>query len=406
VKTDEAGSPAERWFLPGVRAIGAASLLSDLGHEVPTALLPSFLTATLGAPAAALGVIEGVADGGAGLARLAGGALADDPQRRRRTAVGGYVTTAVFSSAIGAAGAAWQVGILRTIAWAARGARGPARNALLADIAPPGAYGRAYGFERAMDNLGAIGGPLLALGLVAAVGIRSAILISFVPGALAALAIVAAIRSAPRLTAREHPPVRLRVRPLLRGRLRPLLLGITAFELGNVAATLLILRAIELLDRNHAHGSAVKVALVLYAGYNLAATVIAVPGGHLSDRRGSMLVLVLGAAAFVAAFAGLALVGTSIVAITLLFAAAGIGIGLGETAQSAAVAGLAPVELRGSAFGLVAGIQSFANLAASTVAGALWTAVSAEAAFLYLASWMALSLLVFASTALRSRELD
>ena len=176
----------ERWFLPGVRAIGAASLLSDLGHEVPTALLPSFLTATLGAPAAALGVIEGVADGAAGLGRLAGGALADDPERRRRTAVGGYVTTAVFSSAIGVAGAAWQVGILRSIAWAARGVRGPARNALLADIAPPAAYGRAYGFERAMDNLGAIGGPLLALGLVAAVGVRPAILISFIPGALAA----------------------------------------------------------------------------------------------------------------------------------------------------------------------------------------------------------------------------
>jgi hypothetical protein len=90
-----------RWLVPGVRAIGVASLLSDLGHEVPTALLPSFLTATLGAPAAALGLIEGIADGAAGVARFAGGPLADDPGRRRTTAVGGYVTTAVFSSAIG-----------------------------------------------------------------------------------------------------------------------------------------------------------------------------------------------------------------------------------------------------------------------------------------------------------------
>ena len=395
----------ERWFLPGVRAIGAASLLSDLGHEVPTALLPSFLTATLGAPAAALGVIEGVADGAAGLGRLAGGALADDPERRRRTAVGGYVTTAVFSSAIGVAGAAWQVGILRSIAWAARGVRGPARNALLADIAPPAAYGRAYGFERAMDNLGAIGGPLLALGLVAAVGVRPAILISLIPGALAAVAIVVAVRSAPRLTARERKPIRLRIRPLLRGKLRPLLAGVAAFELGNAAATLLILRATELLDRDHTHGSAVKIALVLYAGYNLAATLIAVPGGHLNDRRGSVLVLVLGAAAFAVAFAGIAVVGSSIVALALFFAAAGVGIGLGETAQSAAVAAFAPVELRGSAFGLVAGIQSFANLAASVVAGVLWTTVSSEAAFLYLAAWMTIALLLFVAAGLRAEGL-
>jgi sugar phosphate permease len=164
------GVGEERWLVPGVRAIGAASLLSDLGHEVPTALLPTFLVSTLGAPAAALGLIEGIADGTAGVARFAGGALADDPQRRRVTAVGGYVTTALFSSAIGLAGVAWQVGILRSLAWGARGARGPARNALLADIVPVSAYGRAYGFERAMDNLGAIGGPLLALALVALVG--------------------------------------------------------------------------------------------------------------------------------------------------------------------------------------------------------------------------------------------
>ena len=168
----------DQWFTRGVRAVGAASFLSDLGHEVPTALLPSFLTSTLGAPAAALGLIEGFADGAGGIARLAGGALADDPERRRGTAVGGYVAAAVFSSAIGLAGAAWQVGLFRAAAWSARGVRGPARNALLADLAPPAAYGRAYGFERAMDNLGAIGGPLLALALVALVSVRTAILLS------------------------------------------------------------------------------------------------------------------------------------------------------------------------------------------------------------------------------------
>jgi hypothetical protein len=150
--TDPNVEARERWLGPGVAGIGTASFLADVGHEIPTALLPNLLTATLGAPASALGLIEGISDGLAGAARLAGGALADDPHRRRTLAVGGYTTTAVLSSLIGAATTVWQVGVLRAGAWAARGLRVPARNALLADIVPAAVYGRAYGFERAMDN--------------------------------------------------------------------------------------------------------------------------------------------------------------------------------------------------------------------------------------------------------------
>ena len=215
--------------------IGAASLLSDLGHEVPTALLPSLLTTTLGAPASALGLIEGVADGLAGAARLGGGALADDPDRRRAVAVGGYTTTAVLSGPIGAATAVWQVAVLRAGAWTARGLRVPARNALLADVVPAGAYGRAFGFERAMDNLGAIGGPLLALGLVALVGVRSAILLSIIPGLLAALAIVYAIGHIQRPTIGERVPVRLRIRPVLDAGLSRLLATLASVPAGRLA---------------------------------------------------------------------------------------------------------------------------------------------------------------------------
>ncbi|WP_424537203.1 MFS transporter [Sphaerisporangium viridialbum] len=136
---------------PGVAGIGSASFLADVGHEVPTALLPSLLTSALGAPAAALGLIEGIADGLAGVGRLAGGALADDPRRRRTVAVGGYTTTAVLSSLPGVVTNVWQAGALRSAAWFARGLRVPARNALLADLVPASAYGRAYGFERAME---------------------------------------------------------------------------------------------------------------------------------------------------------------------------------------------------------------------------------------------------------------
>ena len=110
------------------------------------------------------------------MARLGGGALADDPARRRATAVGGYTSVAVLWTDRRAA-SLWQVAALRTAAWTAWGLR-VFRNALLADATPREAYGRAYGFERMMDNLGAIGGPILALALVAAFSVRTAILLS------------------------------------------------------------------------------------------------------------------------------------------------------------------------------------------------------------------------------------
>ena len=141
-----------RWLNRSVGGIGAASFFSDVGQEVVTSLLPSFLTSTIGAPAAALGAIEGVADGVAGVARLVGGALADDPARRRATAMGGYSATAVLQALIGIATAAWQVGVLRTGAWLTRGLRTPSRNALLTDVVPREAYGRAYGFERSRSS--------------------------------------------------------------------------------------------------------------------------------------------------------------------------------------------------------------------------------------------------------------
>lgn len=145
-------------------------------------------------------------------ARLVGGALADDRRRRRTVAVGGYTTTtAVLSALIGVTTSAVQAGALRGAAWAARRLRVPARNALLADVVPASAYGRAYGFERTMDNLGAIVGPLLALGLVSLVSVRIAMLLSVILGLLAAVAIVYAIRQAKLPRAGERRRLRFQV---------------------------------------------------------------------------------------------------------------------------------------------------------------------------------------------------
>ncbi|CAN5430966.1 MFS transporter [soil metagenome] len=343
-------------------------MLADVGQEIPTSLLPSLVTSTLGAPASALGLIEGVSHALAGAARFGGGALSDEPDRRRNLAVGGYTATAVLSAAIAPATAVWQVAVLRAGAWTARGIRVPARNALLADVVPAKFYGRAYGFERSMDNLGAILGPVAAIGLVVAVGARWAIALSVIPGLLATLAVIYAIRHTPKPTQQAKRKLRFHVRPVLTGELRRWFAGIGAFEFGNCAATLLVLRATELLDPTHSAERATTIALWLYVVYNIAATFTSLAAGHSSDRWGSTRVLTAGVAAFGLAYLGFSRDTTGWTALLPWFVLAGIGIDCVETAEHTAVATHAPDHLRGSSFGLLAATQSFGNRGQSSSA--------------------------------------
>ncbi len=193
-------------------------------------------------------------------------------------------------------------GAPRAGSWTARGPRVPARNVLLANVVPAETYGRAYGFERAMDNLGAIVGPLLAIGS----GPRRRDTLGYQSlchnRTARRPAIVYAIRhtTAPRQQHRQ--PIRLRIRPVLRGHLGRLMVGITAFEIGNCAATLLILRATELFDPGRSDDHATQLAILLYVGYNVAATFASIPAGHHGDRHGARRVLAVGAACFAAAY--------------------------------------------------------------------------------------------------------
>ena len=155
-----------RWLTRGVLGIGLASLFSDWGHEIGSALLP-LLLASLGAPAYALGVIEGVADGASSFAKLAGGWIADRPAWRKPVAVLGYLLTGLSTFAFGFVTAWPQILVARAIGWTGRGARGPARDVLLADAVSPAQTGRAFGFERTMDTAGAVLGPLCAMALAA-----------------------------------------------------------------------------------------------------------------------------------------------------------------------------------------------------------------------------------------------
>lgn len=382
-----------RWLTAGVGSVAAASLFSDSGHEIATSVLPSFLISVLHASAAALGLIEGVSDALMGAAKLVGGPMANDPGRRRAMATGGYLATAVATAAIGLTVAVWQVGILRAIAWASRGLRSPARDTLLSSLAPKRAYGRAFGLERAGDNLGAVVGPLLAAGLVAWLGIRPAIWFALVPGALAAVAITVAARQARRhhrAGARER--VRLNFVALRSaGLVRPLL-PVVLFECGNLATTLLILRSSQLLQTDgRGAAAAASLAILIYAAHNACGAIVAYGGGHWIDRAGPRVVFATGALLYVFAYAGFSWGASAWWFLLIAFSVAGAGIGLAETAESTLVARILPDRLRGSGFGVIGAVQAGGNLIGTVVAGILYTVLSPTAAFLYAAVWMALS---------------
>lgn len=399
------GQPATQppWLTSSVGAVGAASFFSDAGHEITTALLPSFVTATLHASAGALGLVEGISDGLMGVAKLGAGPLASQPHRRSRLASGGYLGTAVAGGLIGLTSAVWQVGILRALAWLARGLRSPARDSILASLAPPQAYGRAFGLERAGDNLGAVAGPLLAAGLVAWIGIRPALYLAAIPGVFAAACITLAARSARRALPSARRSFSLELSALRRaGLIRPLL-PVAAFELGNVATTLLILRATQQLQAaGLAPTAAASLAILIYAAHNAFGAVLAAVGGHWIDRSGPRTVFTVAALFYIAAYVGFSIPRESWWGLLAAFTLAGSGIGLAETAESTLVARALPDELRGSGFGLLGAVQAAGDFASSAVVGLLYAAVSPAVGFAYAAAWMAVA--AFGSVALRANK--
>jgi MFS family permease len=401
---EEGETGSHHWLTRGVGAVGAASFFSDSGHEITTSVLPTFLTTTLGSSAAALGVIDGISDALIGVMKLLGGPLANDPRRRGPTASGGYLGTALATGAIGLSITVWQAGLFRALAWLSRGLRSPARDALLTSLTQTSTHGRAFGLERAGDNLGAVAGPLLAAGLVAWVGVRPALLLAAIPGLFAALAIIVAAREARRRVRGGAHAVgrRLELGALRDAGMLRALVPVALFEFGNIATTLLILRATQLLATPHRSvAAATSIAILIYAGHNAMATLASLIAGRWYDRAGPRAVFATGAAVYVIAYATFAAGGHHPAVVALAFAAAGAGIGLAEPTQSAVVAQLVPDRLRGSGFGVLGAVQAVGDLVATVVAGLLYTLASPAVAFAYAAAWMVCA--VLASGMLRRR---
>ena len=378
-----------------VLGIGLGSLLSDTGHEMATAALPGFLR-TIGAPAAALGAIEGIADATLSASKVAGGILADKPGvERKAVTAGGYTITALGHAAFALAQSWPFVAVARSISWIARGGKAPARDSLLSGSVPPHQLGRAFGVERSMDSLGAIIGPLLAAPLIVAVGYRWLFAISVIPGLLAALAILVFVREAPRLI-EAAPHIHASMRGLLRapGPFRRLLLGVGFYGLGNFSATLLILRATDLLNtdtRSATHAAA--IAVLLYAAHNAANALFAYPAGALADRIGRRHVLILGIGLFAVACLGFVPGSNSIGVLAVLFVAVGASTALVETAQGAHAAELLPDVVRGRGFGLLGLVDGIGDLVSSLTVGILLTVTNPAWAFVYAAFMASLGVL-------------
>ncbi len=359
-----------------VVAIAAASFLSDLGHETATAALPAFLTVVLAAPPIALGLIEGFSDLLAAAAKLYGGSIAARARGLRGWAGAGYATTATATGLMAAVPSWPWLLLIRPLAWAGRGWRGPVRNLLLTLSVQKDQFGRAFGLERAGDNAGAVFAPLLSLGLVAALSYRATLLLAAVPGFLAAGCYLLV-----RRTEALHGTYRLQLSgyPSAFNRL---LVAAGVFGTAQFAGSLFTLRAIQVLTPLNGTRTGVAQAIALYFVYNLFGAVVAYPVGALADhtaRRREFLALSFLAFSAAALFAAAA----SLSPWLLLAAVAlgGSGAAASEVAQSALAGDQLPPEQRGAGFGILAGVNGAGDFVASIWVALVWTIAGAPVAF-------------------------
>jgi MFS family permease len=371
--------PAKGWLNRTVLAIGLASLLSDVGHEMATSALPGFL-AVLGASSATLGLIEGLADGASSFAKLASGLYSDRLARRKPLAVIGYFMTAAGMASFALATQAWHVALGRVAGWLGRGARSPVRNVLLTEATTKETHGRAFGLERAMDSAGAVLGPLLASVLIITVGLRATFALTLVPGLMAALAIALLVREKPHVPGPAVPFLR-GVRALPR-RFRTFLVGVGLAGLGDFSNTLLILWTAQALAPRFGAEKGAAIAVAFYTGYNVVYTLSCLLAGRLADRFPKRRVLAAAYTLAVVPAAALLTPGASLAKFAVVFGASGLYMGFWETVESSSAATYLDDTNRGLGFGVLATVNGAGDLVSSVVVGALW-AVSPEAAMAY-----------------------
>ena len=359
-----------------VRVLGFVSLAMDMSSEIYHALLPAFVTITLGLPATALGAIDGIAEATANFAKLVSGRLSDRSRRRKPWILLGYGLAAASKPLFPLAQGAVELTGARFADRIGKGIRGAPRDALIADESPPEIRGRAFGLRQALDTVGALLGPLLAIGLMALLAndIRAVFWIAILPAiASFLLAWLALKESRPAAAPGAPSPVFAGFRELARPTRRLLAVGFL-FSVARFSEAFLILKGIDV-------GLSAALSPLTLVLFNLAFVVLAYPAGALSDRISPKTILMAGMAVLI--------VGNLVLATSASYAGLALGVALWGAHMALTqgifarmIADSAPAHLRATSFGAFWFVTGVGSLAASLGAGILWDRDGPSATFL------------------------
>jgi len=373
-----------------VWVLGLVSLLMDLSSEIYHALLPAFITVVLGLPATALGAIDGVAEATANFAKLGSGRLSDLSRRRKPWVVAGYGLAALSKPLFPLATSAPLVMAARFADRIGKGIRGSPRDAMIADETAPEIRGRAFGLRQAMDTIGALLAPIVAIGLMLLLAndIRLVFWIAVLPAAASFLLAWLALREPEQaLAPLKRSPFFAGFRQLDKDTKRLLAVGFL-FGLARFSEGFLILKGLEV-------GLSETWSPLTLAVFNLAYVALAYPAGALSDRMSPRSILMAGIAVLVAG--DLVLAGSGTLAGVVLGAGLwGAHMALTQGIFSRMIADSAPEALRATSFGAFWFVSGAAGLLASLGAGLLWDRDGSSAIFLTSAAVAAAALAMLA----------
>jgi MFS family permease len=381
---------AKRWWADrNIIGMTITSFCGDAGYEMVSAVLPGFLS-SIGVAAAALGWIEGLADALSSFLKLGSGWYSDRAGRRKPIVTLGYFLSGT-ALAVFAAAVSWPLVMAgRLVAWFGKGIRGPLRDAILSESTTPETRGRVFGLHRAGDTAGAVLGPLIGVWLLSVLPrpnpsapFRTVFLVSLIPGLLAVASFAILVQEKPVAVDRTRKlwtSIRQLPPPYLR-----FLASVGLFGAGDFAPTLLVLAAAQLLAPGHGVVRAGQIAAALYVVRNAVYTLSAFPAGALADRIDKQKLLAagygLGALTGFATAALFAWRATGIAPIAAVFVLAGVYIGVEDSLEGAIPADMIAPRERGTAYGLMGGVNGVGDLIASALVGTLWTAVSPVIAF-------------------------